>query len=65
MDVYTVAFRKVKTISLGSAAAGENTVTLEGDKFSNMSNGIYYYTITAKTDAGTFRSKTDCLVILK
>jgi subtilase family serine protease len=65
MEVYTVAFRKVKSISMGSAAAGENTVTLEGVKFMNMSNGIYYYIITAKTDSGTLRGKTDCLVILK
>jgi hypothetical protein len=63
--IYTVSFRLVRRVSLGSAVAGVvNDKTVMRYYFNSLSKGLYYYVLQFNTSAGVKYSKISEVLVV-
>ncbi|PKL92875.1 MAG: hypothetical protein CVV21_00600 [Candidatus Goldiibacteriota bacterium HGW-Goldbacteria-1] len=64
--IYTVNFRQIRMLETPGGHAGQNIIEIHPNYLKNLSNGSYYYLITARDTAGKeVRAKVDKILILK
>lgn len=66
VNIYTASFRLVRSAYIKNAGAGICTIAADKVKASELSNGTYYYVITAQTASGEkASSKLNTLIVIK
>jgi len=67
VKIFTEGFRMIRNISINETqAAGKNNLTVNRAVLTALSNGVYYYTISAASDDGfTAISKPGNIIILR
>ena len=65
--VFTIGFRLIRDVTISAGLpAGKGAVKVDSSLFTGLSNGIYYFSVTAKTTNGsTATSKPGCVVLLR
>ncbi|PKL91434.1 MAG: hypothetical protein CVV21_07570 [Candidatus Goldiibacteriota bacterium HGW-Goldbacteria-1] len=66
LRIYSSSFRLVKNIEFeGVFTAGLNRAHTRAEDFKNLSNGTYYFVLTADGASGKAKSKADKMIVLK
>ena len=65
INIYTVSLRLIKRLELPAAQAGDTTIVLDRNNFINLSNGAYYYSVSAKKEAENLSLPHGVLLIIK
>lgn len=65
MNIYTVAFRRVKSIVRTNLPAGVSTVELGANETRGLASGVYYFIITVKDSDTTDSSKPSQFIVIR
>jgi hypothetical protein len=65
--MFTIGFRMIRDVTISTGMpAGKGAFMIDKSLFAGLSNGIYYFSVTAKTSGGsTATSKPGCVVLLR